>query len=271
MSQNAPIGIRLPQRPAPHGTRFLRTVVALILREVETRYSRVFGGYLWTVAEPIAAIGFLTLVFSMIARHPALGTSFPLFHATGFLPFSVFLAISNDLARAVRFSRPLLHYPAISFVDALAARLVLNLVTQGLVTVLVLVMIVSIWDIPLILDWSGLMLGMAMAVAFGCAVGVVNCYLFLAAPIWETLWSILTRPLLIVSGVIFLPESLPEQVRSLLMFNPLCSIVAVFRTGIYATYDAPAALPGFVLFLSLGLGVLGFLLLSRNYKSLLLR
>ena len=271
MTLNADKIKAVAQRPASHRGRFFRTVLALILREAETRYSRVFGGYLWALLEPVAAIFFLTAIFSLLSRTPALGSNFPLFYATGFLPYSMFMGISTSLAQAIQFSRPLLQYPAITFLDALVARLILNLITHGLVMMVVLVVIVRFYDISLIIDWYALGLGVAMVVALGSAIGIMNCYLTLAMPIWSTIWAIATRPLFIISGVIFLPDNLSEQMRDHLMLNPIAHFVSVFRSGIYSIYDASYANPLYVFGISIIIGTIGMLLLARNYKTLLLR
>ncbi|WP_311200115.1 hypothetical protein [Phaeobacter inhibens] len=76
---------QIPASPAanPHhrhrrSMATLRTVAALVLREMSTRYGRTPGGYLWGILEPLAAILFLSLGFSLVIRTPSLGTSFPL-------------------------------------------------------------------------------------------------------------------------------------------------------------------------------------------------
>ena len=43
----------------------LRAISALILREMATAHGRIRGGYLWAVAEPVAAVTLLVLVFSV--------------------------------------------------------------------------------------------------------------------------------------------------------------------------------------------------------------
>ncbi|WP_260008654.1 hypothetical protein [Leisingera sp. M527] len=60
---------------------------------MSTRYGRTPGGYLWAILEPMAAILFLAIGFSLVIRSPSLG-SFLLFYATGFLPFNLYQSIS---------------------------------------------------------------------------------------------------------------------------------------------------------------------------------
>lgn len=88
-----------------------RTIVALMLREMVTTYGRSPGGYIWAIVEPVAAIALLSFVFSIAFRSPPLGDNFPLFYASAYLPFMLFLDVNNKLATAIKFSRPLLAYP----------------------------------------------------------------------------------------------------------------------------------------------------------------
>jgi len=95
-----------------------------------TSYVRTPGGYLWVILEPVAGIVLLTLLFMLISRTPPLGTNFPLFYATGMLPFTMYITLSGNIANAVSFSKALLTYPAVSFMDALLARFFLTAITQ---------------------------------------------------------------------------------------------------------------------------------------------
>ncbi|MEN8657992.1 MAG: sugar ABC transporter permease, partial [Marivita sp.] len=103
-----------------------------------TTHGRVPGGYLWAVAEPLAGIALLSAIFAIGFHAPALGISFPLFYATGLLPFLAFSDITGKLAQALNFSRPLFAYPAVSVFDAILARFILAVLTQLAVASLLL-------------------------------------------------------------------------------------------------------------------------------------
>ena len=69
-----------------------RTLGAMMLREMATTHGRSWGGYLWTIIDPIGGILMMTLVFSMVLRSPPIGTNFVIFYATGYVPFSYFMS-----------------------------------------------------------------------------------------------------------------------------------------------------------------------------------
>ena len=197
---------------APRRFATSRTIAALMLREMVTTYGRSPGGYLWAVLEPVLAIGLLSFAFSLAFRSPSLGDSFGLFYATGYLPYMLFHDVSNKTAMAIRYSRSLLTITAVSGLDELIARLVLNLLTHLMVIMLVLGAMLLAFDVRVFPDMAAAGNALAMVATLALGVGFTNCYLFMAFPAWERVWMVVTRPLFIVSGVFFLFEDLPGWV-----------------------------------------------------------
>ena len=250
----------------PRRFRTGRTVVALVLREMSTTYGRSALGYVWALLEPVAGILLLSVVFSVIAHSPPVGASFALFHASGLLPFMMYLELSNKISSALRFSQPLLFYPGVTHVDAILARLVLNGLSGMLVIFLVLTGIVLIEGLDVILDLPALLLSVAMTVALALGIGTLNCFLLSMFPVWERTWAILNRPLFIVSCIVFPFDAIPQPYRDWLWFNPITHLVGQMRKGIYATYDAAYVSPLYVFAVS-GVSLLIGLVMLGRYKS----
>ncbi|UWQ51856.1 ABC transporter permease (plasmid) [Leisingera caerulea] len=249
----------------------LRTIAALVLREMSTRYGRTPGGYLWAILEPLAAILFLSLGFSLVIRSPSLGTSFLLFYATGYLAFDLYQTISNTTARALNFSKPLLQFPAVTWVDAILARFALNSLTGSLVAILLLAGTLMVVDSRAVLDLPAAVLAMALSMVLGLGVGTLNCVLMGLYPLWEVAWSVITRPLFLASGVLFLYEDLPPLAQEILWYNPLMHITGLMRTGFYPTYTAAYVNVTYVLLTSLTLLALGLVLMGRYHRVILNR
>ncbi|NEX47749.1 ABC transporter permease [Pseudotabrizicola algicola] len=259
------------QRPASLRFRFFRSFSALILREMTTSYGRSPGGYLWAILEPVAGLALLSIVFSYIVRTPSLGNNFMYFFAGGLLPFGLYLTVSNTTAGAVRFSKALLEYPAVSFIDAVLARFVLNAMTYLLIMFLVLTGIIIGYNLNPILNWPSIFLAIAMALSLAFGVGVMNCFLVTSYPLWERAWAVANRPLFIISGILFIPENMTGQLRDILMLNPLIHITSEMRKGLFSTYDAVHVRPLYVFTIALVLTVLGLLFLRRYHKDIVLK
>lgn len=256
-----------PQKP--RAFRMSRTIFALMLREMSTTYGRSAFGYLWAILEPAAGIMLLTFVFSMAFRSPPIGDSFPLFYATGFLPFIAYMDISQKTSVALRFSRPLMAFPAVTYADALLARLLLNCLTQFLVFGVVLGAITYLYGAEVIINYPILLSGILMAFTLGFGIGVLNCFLLSMFPIWERTWAILTRPLFIISGIFFLPESVPEPFRSWVLYNPIVHVIGQVRRGVYQTYAGDYVSPIYVYGLSLTCLMVGLIFLRRYHRYIL--
>ncbi|MEM6662293.1 MAG: sugar ABC transporter permease, partial [Pseudomonadota bacterium] len=106
--------------------RLLRVVHALMLREMITRYGSSRLGYLWAVIEPVGFIALLSVVFSQIAHAPPVGKSFPLFYATGYIAFHWVMETAGIVSRSIHVNRPLLVFPAVTPIDTLLARFLLQ-------------------------------------------------------------------------------------------------------------------------------------------------
>lgn len=249
----------------------LRTIVALILREMSTTYGRSPGGYLWAVAEPALGLALLVAIFSTGFRSPPLGNNFPIYYASGLLPFFAFLMISTKVSQSINFSKQLLAYPRVTFLDALLARFFLATLTQVLVSYLILLVILSTMDTRTVLILPYVLSGFAMAAALGLGIGTLNAVLMAYYPVWQQVWSVLTRPLVLVSGVIFLHDKIPEPYREWLSWNPLVHVVGRTRSGFYYSYRAEYVDEMYVYLVSLICGAIGLLFLRRYYRDSLER
>lgn len=246
-----------------------RAVLALVLREMASTYGRSPGGYLWAVIEPAAGVALLTAIFSIGFRAPPLGTSFALFYATGVLPFLMFNDISNKVGQSMQFSRALLKYPRVTFLDAILARLVLNGIVQMLVSALVLGALMAALDLRAGPEFGRILGAYALVLCLATGTGTLNAFLSLAWPLWATVWAITTRPLFIVSCVFFLFESVPSPYGDLLWFNPLVHVVGMMRAGFYPYYHSDYVSALYVLGVSAACFIAGLFLLWRYHRDIL--
>ncbi len=262
----------VPPRPLPVKRRSFatpRAIMALMIREMATRYGRSPGGYVWALLEPIGGILILSLGFSLLLRNPPIGNSFILFFATGFLPFQLYQTLSIMVARSINFSRALLMYPAVSWIDAVLARFLLNMLTTLLIMLLVLALLVTFIDSQVSLDWLAILHSAALAVLLGFGIGMLNCALMGLYPIWDQIWSIATRPLFIISGVLFLFDDLPQLAQDILWWNPLIHVTGLMRSGFYPTYNGAYLSSVYVIGVGLTCLFFGVLLLSRYHREIL--
>lgn len=247
----------------------MRSIGALMLREMTTTNGRAAGGYLWEILEPLGGIAILAIVFSFALRTPPMGTNFIIFYATGIVPFTVFLNIQGKTAQSLTYSKALLTYPAVTFMDALLARIAMNMITQALVAYLVFMFIVITQDTRTDPQIIGITLAFAMACSFGIGVGTVNCFLNSAFPWWPQVWGILMRPLFFLSCLFFIFDDVPMPLRDWLWYNPLIHVVGQMRRSFYPSYAADYVSHVYVFGVSLALTLTGLLLLYKYHRDLM--
>jgi len=251
--------------------RSIRTILALILREMSTTYGKSPGGYVWAILEPVGGIAMMSVAFGLVFRAPALGTNFPIFYATGYLPFMMYMQVSQRTADSIKFSKPLLRYPSVTFVDALFARFILNTLVHLMVFYVVIIGILMVFETHTILHVPSIVRALIMAAGLGFAVGCMNCFMFSMFPVWRQVWTIVNRPMFIISAIFFTFETLPKAYQGPLWYNPLIHIVGEMRRGFYPTYDAVYVSYSFVAVVILGLIAFGIGFLSLYYRIILNR
>lgn len=258
-------------RSEPVALAALRSVAALALREMGTRYGRRPGGYVWALLQPLGVIVVLAFAFSLLARSPALGTSFLLFKATGLLMVQVVTTLSHTVGQSMLYSRALLFYPGVSWVDAVIARFLLNTLVVWLVTALILAGIIVHDGLAPVLDLGRIALAMGLATALGFGLGCLNCFLFQRFPVWQNIWGMITTPLFLISGVIFLYEDMPLMAQEVLWFNPVLHVTGLMRDGFYPGYAPGYVSVGFVAVCALVPMALGLMLMRQYHRDLLHR
>lgn len=247
-----------------------RVLLALVFREMVSRYGRSWGGYVWAIAEPAGGIALLTIAFSLALHKPPLGTNFALFYATGVVPFLMYSSISASLAAAVRANKGLLSYPVVTALDTLLARWLLETVSYLTITVMVFSGLFIYYDLPSNIHLGTIISALSMTAVMGLGVGTFNCVVFGFFPIWQHVWGVLNRPLFIISGVLFTYDSLPRELQAVMWYNPLMHVVGEMRRGFYGTYDGTYVSRLFVYGVGLSLFVVGSHLLRRHQTTLAL-
>ncbi|MFQ6240248.1 ABC transporter permease [Sinorhizobium meliloti] len=216
----------------------LRVVSAMIVREMSTRFGSKPGGYIWALLEPVGYIAMMTVIFGAIAHTPALGTNFILFFATGYLGYQLYQAKVAYLGGAIRANKSLLSYPNVAPIDAITARYILQTLTTILVSFVVFSAIFFTLHHSPELNWPLLLGAEFYASLLAVGVGLFNCVMFVRFSIYEQIYGIVTRPMFLLCGVFFLPDEMPHPYRDILLTNPVCHVIMLFRTGFYPEYRA---------------------------------
>jgi capsular polysaccharide transport system permease protein len=213
-----------------------RVIIALMLRNIRTRFFGHGLGFLIAIAWPLVHIGILLGIRSFGDRVAPYGDNLTLFFATGLVPFMVFQYVSRYTMISVQQTRPLLAFPVVKITDLLFAGAILEMFASLCsVTVLALCLMAFGIDLrPALPTQAALALGVAALLGF--SFGIVNTLIFMAAPIWMTGYALIQICLYLGSGIFFLPSGLPPTVRYYASFLPTMQIVEWMRSAYYDGY-----------------------------------
>lgn len=246
----------------------IRVVGALLIREMSTRFGSKPGGYVWAIIDPAGHIAFMSLIFMAITHTPALGKSFALFFATGYLAFQFYAAMAGFLNGAIKANRTLLSYPNVAPIDTIVARYILQAGTTSVVSFCVLGVILLTVDQPVYLNWPAIIEAAFAATVLGLGIGIFNNVATLRFPLYEQVFNIINRPMFLISGVFFLPDALPAPIRDIVLLNPLVHVVMLFRKGFYPEYRADMMNMTYLYSFALTILFMGLLLFTRSASVL---
>ncbi|MCX7888384.1 MAG: ABC transporter permease [Rhodobacteraceae bacterium] len=226
--------------PLPPRPRRLRVLAALCLRETAARFGAARGGILWAFAEPAGGIAALSLAFGLIVRAPPAGDSFAFFYATGLLPFLMVTTLAGAGMAAMQQNAGLSVFPVVRPLDAVLARLVLDALVLAGVAAGVFAGLLALVGPQGPVDPGLFLASLGLAAALGAGLGLANAAIADAAPVWRHVWSVVTRPLFLVSGILFSIDSMPQDLRLAFWLNPLTHPVGLMRAAFYGVDEAGA-------------------------------
>lgn len=213
-----------------------RILVALMLRDIKTRFFGSEWGFLLSIGWPLSHILILLGIYTVMGRAAPYGGSIALWSATGIVPFMCFSYMSRFIQLGAITNKQLLAYPVLKFTDIMFARALVEVLSAGVV-ILTLAGIFWVYDIDFMpLDPIEACYALLASALLGLGMGVINAPLTGLAPMWATGYALVTILLWMTSGVVFVPDALPEQVRDILSYNPVLQCVEWMRASYFEGY-----------------------------------
>ena len=213
-----------------------RVLLALMIRDVQTRFFGNALGFVVAIAWPVSHIFIIIAINSAAGRAAPYGDDPALFFATGVLPFMCFNYMARFITLGLVQNKPLIGYPRVKVADVLLARAIVEVLNAGVV-ILVTMVILTAWGIDVIparpLEAMYALLAM---MGLGLGFGLVNGVIAGIIPLWFTVFALFQIVMWIASGVILIPDELPEAARWWLSWNPALIGVEWMRSAFYDGY-----------------------------------
>lgn len=241
-----------------------RVVTAMILRETRTRFGRNKFGFIWLLLEPMAYVVFIVAVRSFIEHRVPFGQNLLLFILSGILTFRMFSAIASRGLSAITANKALLAYPPVKPFDAIVARLLLEIIIMFVIWTIFYSLLSIVSEDKVIVSYVKFAEALGAICFLGFGVGTFNAVMATLVPTYERIWGIIRFPLMILSGVFYVPVLMPPGMQAVIKWNPILHCVEWIRTAVYLTYDPMLDKP--YIFIIGSLFLVTGLLLERAYR-----
>ncbi len=221
-----PQDVRPWLRRTADGADVQRHVIgALIMRELQTRYGRANIGYMWMLAEPALLAASVALIHvgsgGSGGGHYTSDLRLIPFTLIGYCTFMIFRSIVTRAETTLDSNKTLLFHRAVSILDMLLARAILEL----LATMAALALLLSLAVVFGIADWPArplrLLAGILLLTWFSLALsmGIATGSYFSKA--FNKFVHPLTYIAMPLSGAFFVLQWIPQPYRGYLSWSPL--------------------------------------------------
>ena len=228
-----------------------RVIMALILRDMKTRFGRSYLGYLIAIAWPLShMLGILGAQYA-VGRVVPIGTDLTIFAATGILPYILAIYPARMMMYAVEANKPLLLFSVVKTVDMIIARGILEILTACAVT-MVFGLMLYVADVDFTpLDTGEAVMAVLASIYLGVSIGFVNALFFMIFRMgWAIVFIVIFILMYATSGALILSSSLSQEVRDVLWFNPIFQCVEWLRSAYYDAYSGSSLSRTYVLFVA---------------------
>ena len=192
-------------------------------------------GLFWALAEPLLAISMMYAIRGVLKNNaPNYGSSLFLFYASGFIPYFLFLRLSSR-SRGAGADRRL---PGLSGLDAYIASTLVNAIIW---ITMILALFLGMWWLSDIREIGNISIAVCavpilLLILLALGVGMLNAAIVRYVPLWRIFYSIATRGLVFLSGVLQIVDRQPAKIREYSILNPLSHAIEWFRLGIWERY-----------------------------------
>lgn len=211
-------------------------VLALILRELKTRFGANRFGYIWVPLEPALHLMVLVVVFGFLRQRVQAGVDFSIFLVVGLIPYLLFRNIAFRTMESMDANKALFAYRQIKPMDTYIARAVLDSAITLVVYVIMLFFMGSLGFAVVPAAPLELIVIHGIVVIFGLGFGIILSILVDIVPDAKLIIRILFMPLYFISGVMWPLSMVPQELLPYLLWNPLLHIVELARSAFFYNY-----------------------------------
>jgi len=214
----------------------IRVINALTFRELRTRISHNYVGFMGLIIGPLLSILSFSVIFTFL--HPLHDNSIDpiIFFTTGIVIFTVFSETSVRGVHAYQANEALFFYRQVRPIDTVVSRALVELGLLCLMMVIILGPYFVIFPEQRIDDLPKLFAAVLLTSVFSFGCGIFFMIAGRLYPVVEVFIPMFMRPLWYISGALFSLSHIPQPYRQWLSYNPIIQGVELSRNAFNSHY-----------------------------------
>lgn len=212
-----------------------RVIVALLLREIITRYGRHNIGFLWLFVEPMLFTLAVTLLWGALKLNHVSALPITAFAVTGYSSILLWRNMPGRLIGSVGPNLALMYHRQVKVMDIFISRLLLEFMGA---TISFIVLTLVFWTF----DWMKMpedllkvMIGWLLLAWFGSGLAILLGALAEEHEIIEKLWHPLAYLVMPLSGAGFIVDTLPKLGQEWILYLPMVDAIEYLREGFFGS------------------------------------
>lgn len=247
----------------------IRVIYSLFLRETVTMYGDAKLGYLWVLIKTIFNVAVFAIIRMVIGATNMDGMHVVYFLTIGFTIFNIYSDCVGKCMHAVVANTSMLQFPHVKPIDIMLARCMLAIVTNVLVACII-IGVAMFLGLPFeISDITTLVFLVILCCLFCVSISIFIASINVFYPIFGKIYSFLDRFLFFASGVFFSVERFPNEIKEILMYNPLLQFIEGCRYACMPAFKLEQIYSyPYIIFLTITFLCFGLLLEQSSHRKL---
>jgi capsular polysaccharide transport system permease protein len=232
MSEQQARSIATPRSNTRAGLRLAsRSLTALLIREILSRYGRTNLAFLWLIVEPLILCVGVMVIWSFI-RHDSHGIPLISFIVSGYMPLTLWRHISSHAVTCIRHNTALLYHRGVRPLDLVIVSAILEFLgtSMALIAVFVTLRLAGLVEPQARIDL--MIAGWLFMAWLSFAVGLILSSLSEQYDFIEKLVAPFQYLMLPISGCFFMVGWLPTWTQRLALYVPTVHCYEMFRAGL---------------------------------------
>ncbi len=210
-----------------------RTMSALSIRFMMTRYGRENVGFLWVILEPmILCVGVMGL-WSILKGGYEHGVHVIAFVFTGYMPLTLQRHVSGCGIFILRLSKSMLIHHNVTYYDNLISRIVLEFIATSAAALVIYSILLILGIMEPAHDFGQMLLGWLLMGCIAAGMAAIYAGLSEAYEVADKFLPAFNYLMLPLSGFFFMVDWLPFRVQEYALYVPFVHAFEAVRAGMF--------------------------------------